>query len=452
MNEIIDAFSKAAKRYFKNIDLRKVFPSKLDRERMKSLDVPLQEHSLNPLDVLHELDLYGSPATVASAGSRYFGFVIGGAMPAALGVNLLAGVWDQNAGIEAASPIASFIESICRKWLIDVLNLPSETEAGFVSGATMANFTCLASARHALLKRRGWDVEKDGLFNAPRIKVIVGEEVHVSIFKALSLLGLGRDQVIRVPVDAQGRMIAEKIPIDSDPTIICTQAGNVNSGAFDPIEKICDKAHPSNAWVHVDGAFGLWAAASSRFTSLTQGLRKADSWGTDAHKWLNVPYDSGIAFVRNKGALVSSMSTDAAYLVSGKKREPYHFVPEISRRARGLEIWAALRSLGKNGLAELVESNCDGALLFKKRLSEEGIEILNDVALNQVLVSFGDSETTKRVIKRIQEDGTCWCGGTEWQGRTAMRISVSSWRTTLKDIEQSVKVMIRIAKEETKRG
>jgi len=419
---------------------------------MKSLDVPLQMHSLNPLDVLHELDLYGSPATVASAGSRYFGFVIGGALPAALAVNLLAGVWDQNAGIEAASPISSYIESICRRWLIDVLNLPSETEVGFVSGATMANFTCLASARHALLKKRGWDVEKDGLFHAPRIKVIVGKEAHVSILKALSLLGLGREQVIRVPVDNQGRMIAEEIPIGSDPTIICTQAGNVNSGSFDPIEKICDKAHSLNAWVHVDGAFGLWAAASSRFASLTQGLHKADSWGTDAHKWLNVPYDSGIAFVRNKSHLVSSMSADAAYLVSEKKREPYHYVPEISRRARGLEIWAALRSLGKNGLAELLESNCDGALLFAERLSEAGLEILNNVVLNQVLVSFGDSETTKRIIQRIQEDGTCWCGGTEWQGRTAIRISVSSWRTTLKDIEQSAEVIIRIAEEEIKRG
>jgi len=448
MKEIIDAFSEAAKKYLENIDKRKVFPLKADIKNMKALDVPLQTHSIDPLEVLRELDAFGSPATVASTGSRYFGFVIGGALPAPLAVNWLAGVWDQNAGIEAASPVSSYIESICRKWLLEVLNLPPETEIGFVSGATMANFTCLASARHAVLKSAGWDVEKEGLFNAPSIKVIVGEEVHVSILKALSMLGLGRDRITRVPVDRQGRMIAGEIPIKSDPTIICTQAGNVNTGSFDPIEKICDQAHSTNAWVHVDGAFGLWACASSRFTSLTRGIHKADSWAADAHKWLNVPYDSGIAFVKNRNHLISSMSTDAAYLVSGEKREPFRTVPEISRRARGLEIWAALRSLGKKGLAELIELNCDEASLFAEKLSEAGFKILNDVVLNQILVSFGSSEVTKKIIRRIQDEGTCWCGGTEWQGQTAMRISVSSWRTTFKDIEKSAEVIAGIAEEE----
>ncbi|MBD3415319.1 MAG: aspartate aminotransferase family protein [Candidatus Aminicenantes bacterium] len=451
MNEIIDTFSELAKKYLEHIDQRRVFPLKKDLDKMKALDVTLQKHVIDPLEVLRELDSFGSPATVASTGPRYFGFVTGGVLPAALGANLLAGVWDQNAGIEASSPISSYIEKICQKWLVDILKFPLEIGVGFVSGATMANFTCLASARYALLKKRGWDVQRKGLTGAPRINVIVGEEVHVSVLKALNMLGLGSEQVIQVPADDQGRMIAEKIPIITEPTIICTQAGNVNTGSFDPIKEICDKARSSDAWVHVDGAFGLWALASSRFSSLTKGLEKADSWGTDAHKWLNVPYDSGIAFVRHQSHLLASMSTDAAYLVSGKKREPHRTVPEISRRARGLEIWAALRSLGKEGLVDLIEANCDAASLFADTLREAGFEVLNDVVLNQILVSFGDSKTTKTIIQKIQEDGTCWCGGTKWQGHTAMRISISSWKTSLKDIEKSAEMMIRIAEEEVKK-
>jgi len=301
MDKIIDAFSEKAKHYLKFINSRKVFPSMENIEKMKVLDVPLQEHSIEPLEVINELDEVGSPATVASTGNRYFGFVIGGASPAPLAANLLAGVWDQNAGIEVASPISSFIETVCQKWLIDLLKLPSETEIGFVTGATMANFTCLAAARHALLRKVGWDVENDGLFNAPPIQVIVGEEVHVSILKALSMLGLGRDKVTQVPVDTQGRMKASSIPKYSEPTLICVQAGNVNTGAFDPVAEICEVASLSGAWVHVDGAFGLWANASPRYAHLSKGIHKADSWSTDAHKWLNVPYDSGIALVRDKG-------------------------------------------------------------------------------------------------------------------------------------------------------
>ncbi len=452
MDKMIDVFSNKAKDYLNSINSRKVFPIPEDIERMKCLDIPLQEHSIEPLEVINELDEFGSPATVASAGNRYFGFVIGGASPAPLAANLLAGVWDQNAGIEVASPISSFIETICRKWLIDLLKLPAEVEVGFVTGATLANFTGLAAARHALLKRAGWDVENNGLFNAPPIQVIVGEEVHVSILKALSMLGLGRNNVKKVPVDNQGRMKANLIPKFSEPTIICVQAGNVNTGAFDPFNEIFDIASLSNTWVHVDGAFGIWAATSPRYAHLVEGIHKADSWAMDAHKWLNVPYDSGIVLVRNKEHLISSMSTDAAYLISGIKREPFRYVPELSRRARGIEIWAALRSLGKEGLASLIASSCDKATLFAKKLSAAGYKIINDVVLNQVLVSFGDSKTTKRVIQRVQEDGTCWCGGTEWQGQTAMRISVSSWRTTENDVEESSNVIIRIANEENSKS
>ncbi|MBN1553802.1 MAG: aspartate aminotransferase family protein [Phycisphaerae bacterium] len=448
MDAILDEFSRIAKDYLQHINDRSVFPLPEDLEKMKRMDIPLQEDSLDPEQVIHELHELGSPATVTSAGNRYFGFVIGGALPASLGANLVAGIWDQNAGIDAASPVSCFLETLCQKWLVQLLDLPQETAAGFVTGATMANFTCLAAARHALLQKQGWNVEENGLFQAPRIKIIVGEEVHVSVLKALSMLGMGRNNVIKIPVDSQGRMKPDGIRKISGPSIICAQVGNVNTGAFDPMEEICEIAAHMDAWVHVDGAFGLWANASSHYKHLCKGIQKADSWATDAHKWLNVPYDSGIAFVKEKQHLISAMSMNAAYIVSGTKRQPYHYVPELSRRARGIEIWAALRSLGTKGLARLIERNCQLASVFAETLSNAGLRVLNDVALNQVLVSFGDSDTTKRAIQKIQQDGVCWCGGTEWRGITAMRISVSSWRTTEEDIEKSANAILRIVNEE----
>ena len=452
MEKLIDTFSEKAKQYLESISSREVYPSPEHIKNLKAFDIPLQNNPIEPLEVLNELDTYGSPATVASSGNRYFGFVIGGTLPAPLSANLLAGVWDQNAGMESSSPVSSFLESVCRKWLIDILKLPEETEVGFVTGATMANFTGLAAARHTLLKKLGWDVENEGLFNAPEIQVIVGEEVHVSVLKALSMLGLGRNRIIRVPVDSQGRMKSDAIPKkDPSPRIICVQAGNVNTGAFDPIDEICETASSENTWVHVDGAFGLWAAASQKYKHLVKGIQKADSWATDAHKWLNVPYDSGIVFVKEKDHLISSMATNASYLIVGTKREPLNYVPEISRRSRGIEVWAALRSMGKKGLSHLIESNCEKAALFANILSSAGYKVINDVVLNQVLVSFGDRDTTNSVIQRVQEDGTCWCGGTEWQGKTAMRISVSSWRTSKKDIEDSTKVIIKIANDKNRK-
>jgi glutamate/tyrosine decarboxylase-like PLP-dependent enzyme len=350
--------------------------------------------------------------------------------------------------MEAMSPAAAFIEEVCRNWLISLLGLPEQAGIGFVTGATVANFTGLAAARHALLSREDWDVESRGLFGAPPITVIVGEEVHVSVLKALGLLGLGRDRVERVPVDDQGRMRADCLPPVSGPTIICLQAGNVNTGAFDPAEEICSRARQSGAWVHVDGAFGLWAATSPQRSHLVKGVDLADSWATDAHKWLNVPYDSGLVFVRNARLLNAAMPTRAAYLVEGQMREPSQYVPELSRRARGIEIWAALRSLGKSGLANLIEDCCRHAMTFAEGLRGAGYQILSDVVLNQVLVKFKTDELTERIIKRVQEDGTCWCGGTQWQGHTAMRISVSSWATRAADVEQSLKAIIRIAEEE----
>ena len=436
MDQLISEIINRANRYLTALPDRRVSPAPDSIAGLKQLDVPLQDLPINPAAVIAELDDIGSKATVACAGGRYFGFVTGGALPATMAANMLAAVWDQNAVLETASPVASFIEEVCRKWLVSVLGLPPQTTIGFATGATMANFSGLAAARHALLEQQGWDVESRGLFGAPAIEVIVGEEVHVSVLKALSMLGLGRDRVVRIPVDDQGRMRADLIPPIDGPAIICIQAGNVNTGAFDPAEEICLKAKEAGAWVHVDGAFGLWAAATPQKSALAKGFDCADSWATDAHKWLNVPYDSGLVFVREARHLLAAMSSHAAYLIEGEKREPSHYVPEMSRRARGIEIWAALRSLGRTGLSDLIERSCRFAALFAEGLQNEGIQVLNDVVLNQVLVKFGDEKQTRQVIRRIQADGTCWCGETKWQGHVAMRISVSSWATTAEDVEK----------------
>jgi glutamate/tyrosine decarboxylase-like PLP-dependent enzyme len=311
----------------------------------------------------------------------------------------------------------------------------------------MANFSALAAARHALLEGVGWNVEADGLFGAPAITVVVGSEAHPTLFKSLGLLGLGRNRIVKVPVDSQGRMIPDAMPVLSGPTIVCTQAGNVNTGSFDPLAEICERAHAARAWVHVDGAFGLWAATSTSTEHLTTGLIDADSWATDFHKWLNVPYDSGLALVRDADALRAAMAITAEYLPTSLFRNPSDFTPELSRRARGVEVWAALRSLGRRGIAELIERNCRQAKRFAQGLEAAGFRVLNEVVLNQVLAAFGDAETTNRVIADVQADGTCWCGGTVWQGQTAMRISVSSWATTDADVERSLDAMLRVARK-----
>ena len=450
MNELLMNAADRAVSYISNLENRSVSPSVEALARLSSLDEPLPTRSTDPQTVLRILDEIGSPETVASAGGRYFGFVIGGSLPAPLAANWLAGAWDQNACMDVASPIASALETICLKWLLDVFSLPPNSGGGFVTGATMANFTGLAAARHTLLQSEGWDVEALGLFGAPPITVIVGDEVHVSVLKALSLLGLGRERVQRVPVDGQGGMRSDSLPGISGPTIVCFQAGNVNTGAFDPAGEVCAQAHEVSAWVHVDGAFGLWAAAAPRRAHLVSGVPDADSWATDAHKWLNVPYDSGLVFVRDPEHLRGAMTASAAYLIKNEKREPYEYVPELSRRARGIEIWAALKSLGREGLVDLIERSCEYASSLAERLKLEGYEVLNEVVLNQVLVSFGDDETTRRVAAAIQKEGTCWCGGTVWRDRVAMRISMSSWATKVSDYERSFDAIRRIAREHTK--
>ena len=446
--ELLQTAAALAADYLDSLPTRAVAPTVAALDSLRALDRPIPERPTDPLAVLRELDARGSPATIASAGGRFFGFVVGGSLPVAVAANVLAAAWDQNAGITVLAPGAAAFEAVALRWVLEALRLPPQAAGGFVTGATMANFTCLAAARYALLERSGWDVEADGLFGAPPLTVVVGDEVHVSVMKALGLLGLGRSRVVRVPTDGQGRMRADRLPPLDPRTIICIQAGNVNTGACDPVGDVSRAAHESGAWLHVDGAFGLWAAAAPARAPLVAGVEDADSWALDAHKWLNVPYDSGVALCRDAAALWRSMAPGpAAYLVHGSTREPDDYTPELSRRARGVEIWAALASLGRTGLADLVERCCRHAARFAAGLDAAGYEVLNDVTLNQVLVSFGDDAKTRRVIEGIQADGTCWCGGTVWHGRAAMRISVSSWATTEDDVEQSLAAMIRVAGE-----
>lgn len=447
MRQLLEDAARRAISYLENVDQRPVTPSADSIAKLSVLDQPLPEQPTPPETVLKVLDETCSGATMAISGRRFFGFVIGGSLPATVAANWLATAWDQNSALYNVTPATAYLEQIALRWLLDLLHLPPECGGGFVTGATVANFCTLAAARHAVLERAGWDVEADGLIGAPPITVIAGAEAHPTLIKSVGLLGLGRGRIVKVPVDSQGRMRADALPPMSSPTIVCTQAGNVNTGAFDPIGEICEIAHASGAWVHVDGAFGLWAMALPSMARVTEGMANADSWGADFHKWLNVPYDSGIAIVRNADALRAAMAITAEYLpTDSAHRNPSDFVPELSRRARGVEVWAALHTLGRTGLMEMIERNCRQVQRFAEGLKAAGYEILNDVMLNQVLVSFGDPVMTNRVIEAIQKDGTCWCGGTVWQGRTAMRISVCSWSTTDDDVELSLQAMLRIAK------
>jgi glutamate/tyrosine decarboxylase-like PLP-dependent enzyme len=441
--QILNDAAERAARYVQKMATRRVAPASEDVARLDALRGSFNDDPCDPADVIAQLDEIGSPATIASTGPRYFGFVTGGSLPAAMAANWLAAAWDQNCALSAQSPVGAKIEEFAAVWLREIFGFPADCGVGFVTGATVANFTALAAARHALLARAGWDVEARGLFGAPEIKVIAGDEVHVSATKALSMAGFGHSRLTRVPADEQGRMRADLLPPLDERTLICIQAGNVNTGAFDPAEQICARAKEAGAWVHVDGAFGLWAAAAPARAHLMNGFANADSWATDCHKWLNVPYDSGLAFVRDAADLRAAMSVSAAYLTMSADREPCLYTPEASRRTRGVEIWAALRSLGRRGLAEMIERNCRSATRFAEGLQRAGFEILNDVVLNQVLVSFGDAENTKRVIHEVQSDGTCWCGGTVWHGRSAMRISVSCWSTTDEDVDRSLDAIIR---------
>lgn len=449
---VADLMQETARRalvYMQGVRDRPVTASAEALQRLADLKHPLPETGLDAGDILRRLDEIGSPATIATTGGRFFGLVVGGALPATIAASWLATAWDQNASFRYSSPIAAALEEVSLQWLVDLLGLPGDVAGGFVTGASMANLAALAAARHALLSRLGWDVEAKGLYGAPELRVVVSDEIHVSLTKALSLLGLGRDRVVRVPTDSQGRLRIEHLPPLDDRTIVCIQAGNVNTGAFDPAAEVCRRARQTGAWVHVDGAFGLWALVSPDFAALTQGIVDADSWATDGHKWLNVPYDSGVVLVRRSDDLRAAMSLSAAYLAGAADggREPSHTTPESSRRARGVEIWAALLNLGRSGVTDLIQRTCRFARVFAAGLEANGFEILNTVVLNQVLVSFGPPETTRAVIGHLQTEGVCWCGGTVWQGRTAMRISVSSWATTETDVQVSIDAIVRAARQ-----
>ena len=447
MDRLLADVAQRAATYIAALPKRGVAPEPKDIARLHTLGGPFPDVPSSASEVVALLDEIGSPATLSSTGGRYFGYVTGGALPAALAANWLAAAWDQNASLSDMSPVAVALEGMSLDWLRVIFGLPAACGAGFTTGATMSNVSCLAAARSELLRRAGWDVEEQGLFGAPVLTVIVGAEAHASVRKALSLLGLGRSRVTVVPADDQGRMLSDSLPTLDERTIVCIQAGNVNTGAFDPATEICGAARKAGAWVHVDGAFGLWAAASPLRAHLFKGFSEADSWATDCHKWLNVPYDSGLAFVREAEHLRRAMTVRAAYLAASETREPAHYTPEMSRRARGVEVWAALKSLGRSGLGEMIERSCRLATRFADGLSRAGYAILNHVELNQVLVSFGESEINRRVIAAVQKDGTCWCSGTEWDGSHVMRISVSSWATTEADIDRSVDAVVRVARD-----
>jgi glutamate/tyrosine decarboxylase-like PLP-dependent enzyme len=421
---------------------------------------PLSDGGEDPQSVLSALAAPAAEGHMANAGPRFFGFVIGGTLPVAIAADWLTSTWDQNPGLFILSPITAVVEEVAGRWVCDLLGLPSESSVGFVTGCQMAHVTCLAAARHGVLRRLGWDVEARGLTGAPPLRIVVGGEVHVTVPRALRLLGLGTDAAVVADADAQGRMRPDALEATlrrlDGPVIVCAQAGNVNSGACDPLEPIADLCRQHGAWLHVDGAFGLWAAASPRFQHLVAGAGQADSWATDAHKWLNVPQDSGIAIVRDASAHRAAMTSDAAYLKKSdlSVRDAVDWVPEFSRRARSLPVYATLRALGRRGVARLVENGCDRTRQMVHLLTQEpGVELLNDVVLNQALVRFHAQDAdpdgvTQNVIARVQQEGTCWLGGTKWRGMGAMRLSFVNWSTSEADVERSAAAILRCYRAE----
>ncbi|MGH2695101.1 MAG: pyridoxal phosphate-dependent decarboxylase family protein [Actinomycetota bacterium] len=454
-HDVLEEVFAYARTFLAELPERRVTPSAGAEELRSALRGALPNEPSDPRKVIAELIAACDPGVLATTSGRFFGFVIGGATPPALAADWLTSTWDQNAGLFVAAPAASVVEEVAGRWLIDLFGLPEKTSFGFVTGGQMANFTCLAAARQHLLKKAGWDVEADGLQAGPLLRVVVGEERHATIDRALRFLGLGASTVEVVQADEQGRMRADDLlrVLESrdEPAIVCAQAGNVNSGSFDPIGEICDTARSSGAWVHVDGAFGLWAAASAEYRHLVDGVERADSWATDAHKWLNVPYDSGLAFCAHPEAHSAAMGVHASYLIhteEGAERDEMDWNPEFSRRARGFPVYASMRALGRAGIMDLVERSCSHARRFADALaSAPGVEVLNEVVLNQVIVRFQDDDAaTRAVIRRVQEDGTCWLSGSVWRGKAVMRISVSNWATSTEDVDASVKAILAAAR------
>jgi len=433
--------------YADNSLSRNVFPTHEAIEGLKEFDEELPVGPTLAEDVIDKLNKFGSPATVIENGGRFFGFVIGGTIPVSLAARWLADFWDQNAGMYVTSPVASKLETVVEGWLRQIFRLPDNVVSGFVSGTTTAVFCALAAARYRVLKQMDWDVNTKGLFNSPKIRIVAGMEAHGAVLKAVSMLGLGRDNIEWVEVDDQGRMIADKVPELDKNTILILQAGNVNSGSFDPFDEICDKAVKAKAWIHIDGAFGLWAACTENLRYLTKGIEKANSWSVDAHKTLNTPYDSGIVLCNDRDALFSALHVTGSYLMHSEARDGYSYTPEMSRRARIVEIWAAIRYLGSEGMRDLVDGLFDRTRQFAFELKEAGFQVLNDVVFNQVLVVCENDDITSKTLELIQSSGECWCGGAQWRNRKVIRVSVSSWATTPEDITRSVKAFAKAYRE-----
>jgi len=454
VKDLLGLTADYASQFIDSLDDRPVPPQASVDELRAELGGPLPERGTDAEQVVAELIAAAEPGIMATPSGRFFGFVIGGALPVAVAADWLTSAWDQNAGLIGPFPSAGVVEEVVLEWLRELLLLPAGVSAGFVTGCQMAHMTALAAARHRVLERAGWDLARDGLQGSPRIRVVVGEERHVTVDRALRYLGIGSAQIEIVPADEQGRMRVELLPAalaaGEGPTIVCAQLGNVNTGSCDDVTAVADAVEGTGAWLHVDGAFGLWAAASPRFRHLVAGVERADSWATDAHKWLNVPYDSGIAFCADPEAHRAAMSVQASYLEQADAdaaRDQMDWNPEFSRRARGFPIYAAIRGLGSEGVTAMVDRCCDHAVRFAELLgAEPGVEILNDVVLNQVLVRFGDDDAlTQATVKGVQEDGTCWLSGTVWRGKAAMRVSVSNWRTNEEDVERSAAAILEAA-------
>ena len=427
-----------AEDYLGTVDERDVYPNPQALDALHEFDELLPDEPSEASDTLAMLHRVGSPGTVAQVGGRYFGFVNGGALPIGTASRVLADVWDQNTAHFVMSPAAARLEAVCERWMAQLLGFPEETAAGFVTGTTLANVSGLAAGRNELLRRRGWNVAESGLYGAPPITVVVGETAHAAVRKSLSLLGMGDAHTQVIPVDDQGRMRVSQIPELAEGTLVVAQAGNVNSGAFDPVGEICDRAHASKGWVHVDGAFGLWAAAVPSLAEHVKGMDQADSWAVDAHKTLNVPYDCGIVLCRDRAALAGAFRASAEYFQWSEERDPMRYTPSMSKRARSVELWAVLKTLGRAGVVALIEQLCSHAQTFASQLHERGFAIHNEVVFNQLLVSCDSDEETQSTLAAIQEMGECWCGASTWHGRSVIRVSVCSWATTSEDIDRSV--------------
>jgi glutamate/tyrosine decarboxylase-like PLP-dependent enzyme len=440
--KLFDQARSSAFEYMDNVKNRRVFP---DPEAIKGLtvfDEPIPQNPQSAAGILRLLDMHGSPATVAQTGGRYFGFVNGNAVPVALAARWLSDIWNQNPALYVISPTVAKLEQVCERWLRDLLNLPPETVAGFVSGTSIASLCGLAAGRYSLLKKHGWDVNENGLFGAPPIRVVVSQQAHGTVFKALALLGLGKRRFELIPADAEGRMDPASLPVLGSNCLVVLQAGNVNSGSFDDFEHLCSLAQSAGAWVHIDGAFGLWAAATPSKQHLTRGIEKANSWSVDGHKTLNTSYDCGIILCKDREALVASMQASGGYIQFGENRDNMLYTPDMSRRARAVELWATLRFLGRSGIAELVDGLCKHATQFAEQLGKNGFQVLNEVVFNQVLVACDTPTETNATLAGIQASGECWCGATTWQGKPAIRISVCSWATNTEDVDRSVQAFI----------